>query len=370
MPVRCPACHSDQTKPAPPRNFLERMGGLLGRRAYFCEDCYRRFTPSGSSAPPPEEAPPPAAEIEEGPSILPAPAAPPVSAPPEESPPQAQAVAMDIPQEEDSLISRLRRQQLEENEGNDDSLASDKSPGFSLPLSPVKLAAILGGALLLIVLILWYRSHLEQAPVTHQAPTTRLKISEGTSAQTPEGAAGSVAPVAPVTPSQPSREPAATLGEQMPARVEPPAPAPLAMPQEPAVLPLPPTSAPPAPSRRRAQQTPAVAKAPAVKAPVAKAPATKTKPTAIKPSPPQALSQGGYAVQFGAFSQASRAQVLVAKLQAKGLKVQVVSVKGRDGKTWHKVRSGGLASQDEAQRVQRKLEQASGIKGMVVRLKP
>lgn len=379
MPVRCPACHSTQTKPAPARNFLERLSGLLGRRAYFCEDCYRRFTPSKSSAPDPEEAPPLAtAEDEEAPQsamVVEAPVAlaepdaalenP--SAPPPGPPP---APAQPFPDEDDSLISRMRRQQMEEENARHQEADSDRPSRLTLPLSPAKLAGALVGALLLIVLILWYRSSLEQAPVPAHAPTTRVKISEGAPPASPEGAPSLPAPSTgtPAPAAGPS-EPAPTSVESPPPSPAPAAPAPLPMPAAPlvqapaeapapTVLPAPPAQ--PAPSRRSAKPAPA-----------RKAPPAKSKPLAARPTAAHsAKATGNYAVQFGAFSQAPRAQALAAKLKAKGIQVQVVKVKGRDGKVWHKVRSGGLASQEEAQRVLRKLEQTSGSKGMVVRLRP
>lgn len=348
MPVRCPACHSDQTKPAPARNFLERLGGLLGRRAYFCEDCYRRFTPSAGASAPPDEEPEP--DIQ-GPEL-----AEPMPEALGETPPPA--VTMGIPQahEEDSLISRMKRRQLEDSQ-EDDAPASE---GSRLPLffSPAKLAGLLGAGVLVIMLILWYRSSLDQPPPPSQPPTTRVKIGETTPPARLESGAGPSATATPL-PSEPAPGPGQLApASQAPASPAPPAPQAITPPPE---IPTPPPApALPAPPRPSAQP------APAKKPPVA----AKARPPVAKTSPAKPSAQGNYAVQFGAFSQAPRAQALAAKLQAKGLKVQVVTTKGRDGKVWHKVRSGPLASHGEAQRVQRKLEQASGIKAMVVRLKP
>lgn len=374
MPVRCPACHSDQTKPAPARTPWERISGLWGRRAYFCEDCYRRFIPSKSGQPAPEPAQAPAPEEAASSTAPAAEALPevsmaipaqneappsPVQGPPPEPPSPAQTPAqegMAPVEDEESLIVRMRRQMSEEAPAEEPLAAPEEPPRPAWPLTPAKMAWIGGGVVLAMVLVLWYRSSLDRPPQPPQAPTTRVKISEP-------------------TPPAPAQPPAAT--QPSPAAQPPaPAPQPLATAQMPIrEAPLPPEKpAPRAEPAPKAVEPPRAEPAPrpAARPPAPKTPAAQPKAapkTASAPSRP-APSQGNYAVQFGAFSQAARAQVLAAKLQAKGVKVQVLSSKSQDGKTWHKVRSGGLPTQAEAQRVQRKLEQVSGVKGMVVRIKP
>lgn len=360
MPVRCPACHSDQTKPAPARNLWEQLTGLLGRRAYFCEDCYRRFTPSKSGQPTPESEAQPAPEASAATPARPAPSASgaeevaelsmaisaqeglPTPASPQGQPPEA-APAPD----EESMVTRMRRQMSEETPAEEAQAGPEQTkPRQAWPLSPARLAWIGGGVVLAMALVLWYRSSLDRPPQPPQAPTTRVKISEP-----------AVAPPAASAP-MPASE-AAPPQERPSPRTEP---APRAM--EPPRALEPPRAAEPAPRTASRPPAPKPAATPTKAAQPKASPKTASAPS--RPSP----GQGNYAVQFGAFSQASRAQALAAKLQAKGVKVQVQSGKARDGKVWHKVRSTGLPTQAEAQRVQRKLEQVSGVKGMVVRIKP
>jgi cell division septation protein DedD len=78
---------------------------------------------------------------------------------------------------------------------------------------------------------------------------------------------------------------------------------------------------------------------------------------------------GAYALQFGAFTQEALARGLVRKLQANGIKAQMRPEKGKNGKVWHKVRSGGYATAQEAQQAARKLEHLGGAKPLVVRLR-
>ncbi|CAO0820832.1 SPOR domain-containing protein [Desulfarculales bacterium] len=350
MPVRCPACHSDQTKPTPTRNLWERLTDMLGRKAYFCEDCYRRFTPSKSNASTTEKTQPPFPETHKAPQVAMVVEVPAVTAEPSPAREEHQTSAPPPLEEEDSLISRMRREQMKEQDYQDEAAAPEKASRLALlPLSPAKLAGALGGAVLLIVVILWYHSYLNQPLPVAQIPATRVKISESTAPSRSEGLpnpATSSAPASAVVLSPP----APSTREAAPLSTEPAGAAPLptpAAPQAQASVPV----------RRN------VSPAPTRKVPVAKA-----KPSVAKPSVSKA--QDNYAVQFGAFGQAPRAQALAANLKVKGIQVQVVAVKGRDGKIWHKVRSGQLATREAAQRAQRKLEQSSGVKGMVVRMKP
>jgi len=127
---------------------------------------------------------------------------------------------------------------------------------------------------------------------------------------------------------------------------EAPAPAPVAVAEQPAAEPRVAAPAEPALEPVAPSEPPAVAKAPAaipVKPPVQAAPA------------PAAVTRGGWAVQVGAFGSAAAAQRLVKDLQGAGYRAFVSPVT-RSGKTLHRVRVGPEAARDDANRLAERLK--------------
>jgi DedD protein len=127
---------------------------------------------------------------------------------------------------------------------------------------------------------------------------------------------------------------------------EAPAPAPVAVAEQPAAEPRVAAPAEPALESVAPSEPPAVAKAPAaipVKPPVQTAPA------------PAAVTRGGWAVQVGAFGSAAAAQRLVKDLQGAGYRAFVSPVT-RSGKTLHRVRVGPEAARDDANRLAERLK--------------
>lgn len=453
MPVRCPSCHSDQTKPAPASGLWERLGGLLGRKPYFCDDCFRRFVHSGPTDPPeaPEldpserlpmdiaheaadapdalgdfETPPPRRERQARRPVEP-PEAPEPPAPEPPAHPASQARMTDHPMEgilerlrekqshdtleqptgllerlrhkqpedqeikpERSPLSRRRRQRQEEIEAQEHSGPVAIKGSFSL----IKVAGVLGVAVVTVLLVLWYRAAVEK-PASPAAGlgATRAKIGEPAPAQPPvPGPVPSPSLQAPPA-SQPGQggQPLADggtppLAENPPAgppqALTPPPPA-VQEPQaqlEPPRVSVPqvrslPESLPPAPPAAQMEE-PLIRKAPPGRRHVAPAPrkpaprhlAAPAAPAAPRrPQAAQAEAKGGYALQFGAFTQEALAKNLVRKLQANGVKAQMRPEKDRNGKVWHKVRAGGYATAQEAQQAASRLERLSGAKPLVVR---
>ena len=142
-----------------------------------------------------------------------------------------------------------------------------------------------------------------------------------------------------------------------------------------------PAAATPAPAPSVAQATPAPAAvttqalppeapkpAPAVTKPVATTPvATAAKPAtpAPKPDTPKpAASSVGFAVQLGAFSQASDANAMRDKLRAGGFSAFVEQVRTDKG-TLNRVRVGPVASRADADRLKAQVSAKVGIDGMV-----
>ena len=142
-----------------------------------------------------------------------------------------------------------------------------------------------------------------------------------------------------------------------------------------------PAAATPAPAPSVAQATPAPAAvttqalppeapkpAPTVTKPVATTPvATAAKPAtpAPKPATPRpAASSVGFAVQLGAFSQASDANAMRDKLRAGGFSAFVEQVRTDKG-TLNRVRVGPVASRADADRLKAQVSAKVGIDGMV-----
>ena len=142
-----------------------------------------------------------------------------------------------------------------------------------------------------------------------------------------------------------------------------------------------PAAATPAPAPSVAQATPAPAAvttqalppeapkpAPTVTKPVATTPvATAAKPAtpAPKPDTPKpAASSVGFAVQLGAFSQASDANAMRDKLRAGGFSAFVEQVRTDKG-TLNRVRVGPVASRADADRLKAQVSAKVGIDGMV-----
>lgn len=135
---------------------------------------------------------------------------------------------------------------------------------------------------------------------------------------------------------------------QPPPVAEAPAPAPVAIAEQPAAEP--PATAPAEPEPVAPREPPAVAKA---------APAIPVKPP-VKPlvetaPAPAAVTRGGWAVQVGAFGSATAAQRLVKDLQGAGYRAYVSPVT-RSGKTLHRVRVGPEAGRDDATRLAERLK--------------
>ncbi|RZA37241.1 MAG: SPOR domain-containing protein [Lysobacteraceae bacterium] len=137
----------------------------------------------------------------------------------------------------------------------------------------------------------------------------------------------------------------------------------------------------PAPAPSVAQATPAPATvttqalppeapkpAPAVTKPVATTPvATAAKPATPAPKPETlkpAASSVGFAVQLGAFSQASDANAMRDKLRAGGFSAFVEQVRTDKG-TLNRVRVGPVASRADADRLKAQVSAKVGIDGMV-----
>jgi DedD protein len=137
---------------------------------------------------------------------------------------------------------------------------------------------------------------------------------------------------------------------QPPPVVEAPAPAPVAVVEQPAVEP--PVAAPaesgpePAPEPAAPREPAAVAKAP---------PAIPDQPPVETAPAPAAVTRGGWAVQVGAFGSATAAQRLVKDLQGAGYRAYVSPVT-RSGKTLHRVRVGPEAGRDDANRLAERLK--------------
>ncbi len=142
-----------------------------------------------------------------------------------------------------------------------------------------------------------------------------------------------------------------------------------------------PAAATPAPAPSVAQATPAPATvttqalppespkpAPAVTKPVATTPvATAAKPSTPSPktaTPRPAASSVGFAVQLGAFSQASDANAMRDKLRAGGFSAFVEQVRTDKG-TLNRVRVGPVASRADADRLKAQVSAKVGIDGMV-----
>jgi len=127
---------------------------------------------------------------------------------------------------------------------------------------------------------------------------------------------------------------------------EAPAPAPVAVAEQPAAEPRVAATAEPASEPVAPSEPPAVAKAP---------PAIPVKPPVQAAPAPAAVTRGGWAVQVGAFGSAAAAQRLVKDLQGAGYRAFVSPVT-RSGKTLHRVRVGPEAARDDANRLAERLK--------------
>jgi cell division septation protein DedD len=74
-------------------------------------------------------------------------------------------------------------------------------------------------------------------------------------------------------------------------------------------------------------------------------------------------------VQIGSYSEKEIAEQSAKKLQAKGYDTYVLS-REVNGRVWHQVRVGRLASKEEARNLQEALEAAEGLKQTIVARSP
>ncbi|MEP6906651.1 MAG: SPOR domain-containing protein [Pseudoxanthomonas sp.] len=123
---------------------------------------------------------------------------------------------------------------------------------------------------------------------------------------------------------------------------------------------LPPEPAKPTPVATTAPKPAAVVPKPVVAVPKPTVPAV-TKPVE---APKPAASNVGFAVQLGAFSQASDANAMRDKLRAGGFSAFVEDVKTDKG-TLSRVRAGPVASRADADRLKAQIAAKVGINGMV-----
>jgi len=87
-------------------------------------------------------------------------------------------------------------------------------------------------------------------------------------------------------------------------------------------------------------------------------------PVADPPGPVVSPS-GGFAIQVGAFSEASAAERLASRLREGGLPVYVAPSVGGDAERW-RVRVGPMASRDEAEQLARRLEREQQLSTWVL----
>lgn len=106
-------------------------------------------------------------------------------------------------------------------------------------------------------------------------------------------------------------------------------------------------------------ELPPVAAPPPPAPPVAKAAKAKAKAPAPKPAP-VAATQGGFAVQVGAFGESAAAEKLVKRLQDRGYPAYVRASAAAGGSRW-RVRVGPVAERSEAERLASKLEKGEKL---------
>lgn len=150
-----------------------------------------------------------------------------------------------------------------------------------------------------------------------------------------------------IVPVEPGAEGAPQPNQSQDAPVESPLPQP-----EPAPTPVPEPKAEPTPQ----SETPVMAE-PKVEAPVAA-------PTPPSTPAKQAMTNDGYTVQIGVFSDAGNVKQLQSKLEASGFKSYTEKL-GMPGGTKIRLRVGSYATRAEAEKARDKLK-AAGTAGIVV----
>lgn len=384
----CPECGSENVLISSGRNTWRQIMRALGWRYYLCDDCYTRFRARpGQPEKPPRVAPPP---VE--PETLPPPQPLPVAAPdfsldpapeydlepvleaPAPPPPAPELPpAADEPEEEfaPEPTPDWRRAPVQPDlEFSPPELDEEPPPparsgvlawltaGF-LAKACAALAVVLGVA----ALFYWYRLSLTPPPPASHPAATRMKI-------TPEPVTPPTTMAAPVLQAVPTTlAPPSTL---LPPPAVSQAPATglgqTGLPSLPSASSVPSTSlttttlapSPPPPPPPPVVKPPAAA--PAVKAPAA----TRATKPAAKPVAKAAAAKGALALQFGAFSEPARAKAVADKLKRHGYQVHLVQGVNKKGVKLTKVRVGGYANLDQAQKALKAAKAKTGLADVVI----